>query len=111
MVAQPGLVPRLDGKQTNERICGATGFIDHHTYFSHSLLLTSLDGDQTIAAKQTFEQFAASCGLNIKSYRADNGRFTEKGFRDAVMAAHQQIDFCAVAQHNQNDVIERHFCV
>ena len=109
VVAQPGLVPRFDGKHTNERICGVTGFIDHHTGFSHSLLLTSLDGEQTIAAKKAFEQFLASCGVTVKAYRADNGRFAEKGFRDAVLAAHQQIDFCAVGQHNQNGIIERHF--
>ena len=33
-VAQPGLIPRLDGRHTNERICGATGFVDLHTGFS-----------------------------------------------------------------------------
>ena len=109
VVAQPGLVPRLDGRHTNESICGATGFIDHHTGFSFSSLLTSLDGEQTIAAKQAFKQFAASCGVSIKAYRADNGRFAEKGFRDAVLSAHQQIDFCAVGQHNPNGIIERHF--
>ena len=48
VVAQPGLVPRMDGRHTNDRICGATGFFDHHTGYSYSALQTSLDGEQTL---------------------------------------------------------------
>ena len=41
VVAQPGLVPRISGKHTNARICGATGFFDNHTGYSFSSLQTS----------------------------------------------------------------------
>ena len=68
-----------------------------------------LDGEQTLAAKISFESNAESCGVKIKSYRADNGRFAEKSFRDAVVGAQQEIDYCAVGAHHQNGVIERHF--
>ena len=47
-------------------------------------------------------------GLKIKSFRADNGRFAEKSFLDAVKEAHQTIDFCGVRAHHQNGIIERH---
>ena len=47
VVAQPGLVPRMDGRHTNDRVCGATRFFDHHTGYSYSALQTSLDGEQT----------------------------------------------------------------
>ena len=70
---------------------------------------TSLDGDQTVAAKLAFESNAESCGVQIKSYRADNGRFAEKCFTGAVTQAQQTIDFCAVGAHHQNGVIERNF--
>ena len=70
---------------------------------------TSLDGDQTIQAKTNFENHAQTCGVRIKSYRADNGRFAEKSFRDSVRAAQQTIDFCAVGAHHQNGLIKRHF--
>ena len=109
VVAQPGLVPRLSGRHSTSRICGATGFLDHNTGYSYSSMQTSLDGDQTLAAKDQFENHAATCGVTIKSYRADNGRFAEKSFRDAVRAARQTIDFCAVGAHHQNGLIERHF--
>ena len=36
VVAQPGLVPRLSGRHSHSRICGATGFIDHHSGCSFS---------------------------------------------------------------------------
>ena len=84
VVAQPGLVPRISGRHTKDRICGATGFMDHHTGYSYSALQTSLGGMQTLTAKQSFEAHADGCGVNVKSYRADNGRFAEKSFRDAV---------------------------
>jgi len=111
VVAQPGLVPRMSGRHTNERVCGATGFVDHYTNYSYSSLQTSLDGDQTLNAKISFETHAKTCGVDIKAYRADNGRFAEKSFRDSIVAAHQKIDFCGVGAHHQNGIIERHFQV
>ena len=109
VVAQPGLVPRISGKHTNARICGATGYFDNHTGYSFSSLQTSLDGEQTLASKHAFEAHAKSCGVNVKAYRADNGSFAEKSFRDDVRNAQQKIDFCAVGAHHQNGIIERHF--
>ena len=68
-----------------------------------------MDGDQTLAAKNLFKTHADSCGDIIRSYRADNGRFAEKLFRDAIKAAQQTIDFWAIGMHNQNRIIKRHF--
>jgi len=109
VVAQPGLVPRLSGRHTNARICGATGFIDHHSGYSFSSLQTSLDGEQTLQAKIDFETHANTFDVQIRSYRADNGRFAEKSFRDSIKMARQTIDFCGVGAHHQNGIIERHF--
>lgn len=107
VVAQPGLVPRISGRHTNARICGATGFFDNHTGYSFSSLQISLDGEQTLSAKHAFELHASTCGVKIKAYRADNGRFAEKSFREDVQNAQQKIDFCAVGAHHQNGIIER----
>ena len=109
VVAQPGLVPRLSGRHFHDRICGATGFFDHVSNYSFSSMQTSLDTDQTLAAKMNFENHANTCGVTIKSYRADNGRFAQKAFKDAVTKAQQTIDYCAVGAHHQNGLIERHF--
>lgn len=104
---QPGLVPRQDGKHSLHRITGATVYHDHFTNFTYSHLQTSLDTDQTIASKTAFESKANSFGVKIKSYHADNGRFAEKGFRDAVTASNQTIKYCAVGAHHQNGIIEK----
>ena len=106
--AQPGLVPRMDGRHTKDRITGACVFIDNHTRYSYTHLQTSIDGEQTLAAKQGFEQHAHSCGVNINAYHADNGIFAEKSFRDEVQSSQQRITFCAVGAHHQNGIVERH---
>ena len=49
VVAQPGLVPRLSGRHSTSRICGATGFVDHCTEYSYSSMQ---DSDQTLAATE-----------------------------------------------------------
>ncbi len=105
---QPGLVPRMDGRHTKQRINSACVFIDHVSGLSYSHLQTSVDNEQTIQAKLGYEQFADSHGVTVKSFRADNGVFAEKAFRDAVQASNQTITFCAVGAHHQNGIVERH---
>ena len=51
---------------------------------------------------------AASHGIKIEAFHADNGRFAEKGFRDAVTDANQKITFFGVNAHHQNDLIEKY---
>ena len=70
---------------------------------------TPFNTEQTLDSKIAFEGHADTCGVKIASYRADNGRFAEKSFRDTVEEAQQSIDFCATGAHHQNGVIERHF--
>jgi hypothetical protein len=106
--AQPGLVPRMDGRHTRDRVTGGCIFIDNDTRYSYTHLQTSIDNEQTLAAKQGFEHHAQTNGVQIKSYHADNGIFAEKGFRDQVQADGQSISFCAVGAHHQNGIIERH---
>ena len=42
---------------------------------------------ETLAFKWAFEKFATSCGVSVRAYRADNGRFGEQAFRDDGLAA------------------------
>jgi hypothetical protein len=106
--AQPGLVPRMDGRHTRDRISGGCVFIDNDSRYSYTHLQTSIDGVQTLEAKQGFEHHANTNGVAIKSYHADNGIFAEKFFRDQVQADGQRISYCAVGAHHQNGIIERH---
>ena len=106
--AQPGLVPRMDGRHTRDRINSVCVFIDHVSGLSYSHMQTSVNNEQTVEAKHAFETFAASHGVTIKSYHADNGIFAEKAFRDKATADAQTLTFCAVGAHHQNGIVERH---
>ena len=59
-----------------------------------------------MAAKWTFEKFARSCGVQVRAYRADNGRFGEQAFRDECALQEQSIIFCGVGAHHQNGIAE-----
>lgn len=104
--AQPGLLPRISGRHTRERISAAVIFKDVFSSYTYVHLMTSCDLDQTINAKVAFEKIAASYGVSVKHYHADNGTFACKGFRDAVSAANQKITFCGVGAHHQNGIVE-----
>ena len=106
--AQPGLVPRLDGRHTRDRITAACVFFDHVSGLSYSHMQTSVDNEQTVEAKAAYEQFADKHGVRVKAYHADNGVFAEEAFRDDVKVNLQSITYCAVGAHHQNGIAERH---
>ena len=104
--AQPGLLPRISGHHTRERISAACVFKDCYSGFTYVHLMTSCDLEQTINAKVSFEKLASTYGVSVKQYHADNGHFACKGFRDAVTASNQKITFCGVGAHHQNGIVE-----
>ena len=106
--AQPGQVPRMDGRHTRDRITAGCVFFDHVSGHSYTHLQTSVDNTQTVAAKHGYEQFAESHGVSVRAFHADNGIFAEKAFRDEVSSSNQRITYCAVGAHHQNGIIERH---
>ena len=69
---------------------------------------TSLDTNLTVAAKQNFKTYTNTCGVHIKSYRA-NGCFAENAFCEEIQASRQTIDYCTVGAHHQNGLIEYYF--
>jgi hypothetical protein len=46
-------------------------------------------------------------GVRIKHYHADNGRFADNGFMNAVKKQQQTISFCGVNVHFQNGIAEK----
>ena len=105
--AQPGLVPLASGYLSSDRIVGATIFVDHFTGYVYTHLMRSLSGDETLAAKAAYEKLADDYGVSVSAYHADNGRFAESSFRNAVDESNQTITFCGVGAHHQNAIVER----
>ena len=44
---------------------------------------------------------------SVKDYHADNGRFADNGFVDAINSKSQKLDFCGVEAHRQNSITEK----
>ena len=105
--AQPGLIPQASGFLTSMRIWAATVFVDHVSDYVYVALMRDLTLSETLLAKTSFERHSAEGGVDIKAYRADNGRFSDKGFRDAINQCIQKIMFCGVGAHHQNGIVER----
>ena len=103
----PGLVAQGSGTLMNARYTVATIFVDHATKFGYVHLQKTSSGDETLDAKKEFERIAASYGVRVLHYHADNGRFAEKKFMQAVRDANQTITFCGVGAHHQNGVAEK----
>ncbi len=105
--AQPGLIPQMAGFLTNLRIWGATIFVDHFSAYVFVALMRDLTLDETLLAKTSFERHANEGGVNVESYRADNGRFADSGFQQAVKDCNQKITYCTVGAHHQNGIVKR----
>ena len=104
--AQPGLIPQMAGFLTNLRIWGATIFVDHYSDYVFVALMQDLLLDKTLLVKASFGQQANGGGATINSYCADNGRFADSGFQQAVKDCNQKITYCAVGPHHQNGIVE-----
>jgi hypothetical protein len=107
VLAQPGLVPQMSGFLTNLWIWGTTVFVDHFSDFVYVALMSDLGLDKTLLAKTAFVRHASKGGVTIHSHQADNGRFADSGFQQAIKEASRTIIFCAVGAHHQNRIVEQ----
>jgi Reverse transcriptase (RNA-dependent DNA polymerase)/GAG-pre-integrase domain len=103
----PGLFGQMKGRLTRDRYRVATVFVDHHTNFSYVHLQQSTASKETLEAKQAFEKLAESHGIRVKHYRADNGRFADKLWRNDIIQKGQRLSFCGVGAHHQNGRAEK----
>ena len=62
---------------------------------------------ETLIAKSSWEKFTSQSGHMVKHYHADNERFSDNGFIDAINEKYQKITFYGVGAHNQNGIVEK----
>ena len=103
----PGFVPIHRGKPTTQRYKGATIFVDHYSDLTYCHLMTDMNAEATVAAKEAFERLAGSYNVLIKHYHCDNGLFDTVAFKASIIQANQTISFCGVNAHHQNGRAER----
>ena len=103
----PGLIAQLRGIPTKKRYRGATVFVDQFSGLSYIHLQKTLSGEETVSAKEAFERYARSHGVQVIHYHADNGIFADNKWRKACADNSQRLTFCGVNAHFQNGVAER----
>jgi hypothetical protein len=71
-------------------------------------LQASTKGEETLLAKRAaFEAYAASFGIIVANYHADNGRYAERLFLDHAEIHGQCVSLCGVNAHFQNGITEK----
>jgi hypothetical protein len=84
-----------------------TIFVDHFSRLSYIHLQDSTKGEETLLAKRAFEAYAASFGVVIANYHADNRRFAKRLFLDHAALNGQGVSLCGVNAHFQNRIAEK----
>ena len=56
--------------------------------------------------KHAFEKYAATFGVKIQKYHANNGAFNTQVFKEIITTANQTITFSGVDAHHQNGIYE-----
>jgi hypothetical protein len=102
-----GFVGQNKGFFFRKRYKVATVFVDHFSRLSFVYLQESTKGDETLLAKRAFEAYAASFGVKVYNYHADNGRFAERLYLNHAKANGQTVSLCGVNAHFQNGIAEK----
>ena len=89
-------------KPTTKRYIGATVFIDHHSDFTYTHLMTELNAQSTTEAKHEFDRIAKSHDCIIKNYHAKSWVFDTKIFKGSIERLDQTLSFCGVNANHQN---------
>ena len=103
----PGLIAQLSGRLTNQRYMHVCIFVDHYSDLGYVHLLKSQSGNELMEAKEAFEAYADSLGVQIRHYHVDNGIFNAKVWRQSCSNLHQGLTYAGVNAHHQNGIAER----
>ena len=90
-----------------EKIFIVTLFVDSVSKRVFVEFQRSTGATETVASKHSIERQARDAGVEIKSFRADNGIFKAAEFKTDLELNDQSITFCGMGAHHQNGVAER----
>jgi hypothetical protein len=105
-----GFYAQMKGKLTKKRYRCATVFFNYYSHLRFVHLQVNDSSVKTVAAKRTFETFAAEHGIKIQHYHCNNGQFSDNAFKQACHDGCQQLTFCGVNAHFQNGIAKRSIC-
>jgi hypothetical protein len=97
----------MRGGLTNARYMHTCVFIDHYSDLSYVHQLKRQSREEVLKAKEAFEAYANTFGIDIRHYHADNRIFNGKAWRQSCSKPHQGLSFVGVNTHHQNGRAER----
>ncbi len=103
----PGYIDTFKGKPTKAKYNAASVYVDHASRFTFIKCHFSTSGSKAVEGKRIFVQLAASHGVKIKAYRADNGTMACHEYVSHVQVNQQNITYFGVNAHEQNGIAER----
>ena len=80
--------------------------MDHYSKFCYAHLIRVTPSEETLHAKESYECLESTHRDRVCAYRADNGRFVDLLFKNAVQTCVKQISYCGVGSHNQNVIVK-----
>jgi hypothetical protein len=104
---QMGFIAQLKGTLTKKHYTAATVFVDHYSRLKYVHLMTKLTSEETMDAKQAFEQFTEQHGIRILHYHCNSRRFADNAFKNSCSTKGQRLTFCGVNAHFQNGIAEK----
>ena len=75
--------PQVTGDLTHVRFWKSTIFTDHLYKYCYTHLMRGTSAEETLRSKEAYEHLKATHGASVCAYRAENGRFEEKHFKEA----------------------------
>jgi len=103
----PGLIAQMTGFLTTKRYKYATIYVDQYSRLGYVYLQKTASAEETLEGKIAFERYAASHGVQVKNYHADNGIFKAHKWVQACKDGGQGLTFAGVNAHHQNGIAER----
>ena len=104
--SQLGLITQMSGFLTNQRLWGVTTFFDHISDLVYVHLMRYFSLAETLLEKAEMEKTMAQAGWTVLHYHADNGRFSDNCFVEAINSKDQNITFYGVGTHHQNGIVK-----
>ena len=101
------LILVLKGRQTSRRYHAATIFVEHFSKSTYVHFSESTTSNEAVEAKHAFEQYAATFGVKIHKYHANNGAFNTQVLKESIIAENLTIVFSGIDAHHRNGISER----
>lgn len=97
-----GFFTQAKGNLSRGRYTASMVFVDHFSRLSYIYMQKWQTSEETVNVKMAFEQYAATHGMRIQGYHANNGMFAENAFVNIVKKLGQHVMFCGINAHHQN---------